>query len=251
MLPFKEKSKGNISVRTFSNSVNETELKWHWDNENRIVVCEHETDWQLQMDNQLPVTIAKNKKYFIPEGEYHRIIKGSGDLTVKVTKLIKEYDDEEGYHAIIGHFPDQEDKHNYVLIYRDNRWDLGIVKNKETNDIFLVNFDGIDSEYQTDYYYQTTDVYDLDQIGYSYEAANEPELEQDGIELFVKHAVENPDFKGKNAKVTDDFELFNTETQEDPISVIRITTQNRNSLVKTYKGFFIDFFEEGPTKSPF
>jgi hypothetical protein len=39
------------------------------------------------MDNELPVKIVKNKPIFIPEGHYHRIIKGTGDLVVKIKKI--------------------------------------------------------------------------------------------------------------------------------------------------------------------
>jgi hypothetical protein len=88
-LPFSENIKGEFNIRIFSSNVNENELKWHFDEEDRIVVCEYETDWQLQMDNELPIKIEKNKKYFIPKGSYHRIIKGNGDLVVKVKKLKK------------------------------------------------------------------------------------------------------------------------------------------------------------------
>lgn len=86
-LPFNEKVEGLYNYRTFSSELNENDLKWHFDLEDRIVVCEHDTDWLIQMDNKLPVTIEKNVEYFIPEGEYHRIIKGTNDLTVKVLKL--------------------------------------------------------------------------------------------------------------------------------------------------------------------
>jgi hypothetical protein len=89
-LPFKENIIDGFNVRTFSEEINEEDLKWHWDNEDRIVVCEYDTDWLFQMDNRLPVKIEKNKPIFIPEGEYHRIIKGTGNLTVKVKKLVCE-----------------------------------------------------------------------------------------------------------------------------------------------------------------
>jgi hypothetical protein len=89
-LPFTENITDGYNVRTFSSNLDENELKWHFDDEDRIVVCEHETDWQIQMDNELPEKIQKNKKYFIPEGEYHRVLKGNGDLIVKVKKLNKK-----------------------------------------------------------------------------------------------------------------------------------------------------------------
>jgi hypothetical protein len=88
-LPFTENITNGYNVRTFSSNLDENELKWHFDEEDRIVVSEHETDWQIQMDNKLPEKIQKNKKYFIPEGEYHRVIKGTSDLIVKVKKLKK------------------------------------------------------------------------------------------------------------------------------------------------------------------
>ena len=86
-LPFKELLKEGFHVRTFSSDVNENDLKWHWDEEDRLIVCEHDTNWMFQRDNELPHRIEKDTYIFIPEGEYHRIIKGTGDLTVKVKKI--------------------------------------------------------------------------------------------------------------------------------------------------------------------
>jgi hypothetical protein len=90
-LPFIEKKENNIYERKFSKDVNESELKWHFDNEDRVVVCEHETNWLFQMDNKLPIKIEKNKSIYIPEGEYHRIIKGDGDLILKINKKTPEH----------------------------------------------------------------------------------------------------------------------------------------------------------------
>ena len=89
-LPFEEQIKEGFHIRTFSSDLNESELKWHFDEEDRFVVCEQETDWLFQMDDQLPTKIEKNKPIFIPEGEYHRIIKGTGNLVVKVLKIKKK-----------------------------------------------------------------------------------------------------------------------------------------------------------------
>jgi hypothetical protein len=43
------------------------------------------TDWMVQMDNELPKPLTE--KVFIPKETYHRVIKGSDDLTVKIKKL--------------------------------------------------------------------------------------------------------------------------------------------------------------------
>jgi hypothetical protein len=83
-LPFKETIQNDYRVRTFLENVEFSDLKWHTDEQDRIVIPLHETDWKIQLDNELPITMIKGKKYFIPEGIYHRVIKGNGDLKVKI-----------------------------------------------------------------------------------------------------------------------------------------------------------------------
>lgn len=86
-LPFDEKGKGNVRERIFSKNTDEMELKWHWDEQDRIVTPLHKTDWMLQLDNELPVKLIEGNEYFIPVGVYHRVIKGTGDLNIKVRLL--------------------------------------------------------------------------------------------------------------------------------------------------------------------
>ncbi len=75
----------NVKVRVFKESVDSDELKWHRDREDRIVEVIESNNWFLQMDNELPKKLLKGKKYHIPEGVFHRVIKGKGDLKIKVT----------------------------------------------------------------------------------------------------------------------------------------------------------------------
>ena len=86
-LPFKETSVGNNEyVREFSEHVDTHELEWHIDKEDRIVEVIENNGWQLQIDNQLPRLLEK--VIFIPKETYHRIIKGDGNLKVKIKKCI-------------------------------------------------------------------------------------------------------------------------------------------------------------------
>ena len=86
MFPFKETHlQDNLYLREFEESVDTDDLEWHRDRENRIVEIIGETDWELQMDNQLPQQMAG--KIFIPKEVWHRVIKGNSDLKVKITKL--------------------------------------------------------------------------------------------------------------------------------------------------------------------
>ena len=85
-LPFEqERVDHSTVVRTFSASVPDEELKWHRDHEDRLVRPLEETDWQLQLDDELPKRFVG--EVMIPKGVYHRLIKGSGDLKVEVKML--------------------------------------------------------------------------------------------------------------------------------------------------------------------
>lgn len=79
-LPFEEKGQ----IRTFSKDTDSHELKWHRDNEDRIVTPLNANDWLFQRDNELPEPI--DKPISISKGEWHRVIKGSTDLEIKVEK---------------------------------------------------------------------------------------------------------------------------------------------------------------------
>jgi hypothetical protein len=88
-LPFIEEKIGdNLFIRTFNQSTDSSELLWHQDQEDRIVEPIGQTDWGFQLDNQLPQKISG--KLFIPKMVYHRIIKGTGDLKIKLEKIHTE-----------------------------------------------------------------------------------------------------------------------------------------------------------------
>lgn len=72
------------TVRTFNQEVDANELVWHRDREDREILALHETDWMLQLDNELPVSL--NERIKIEAGVWHRLIKGTGDLTIKIKK---------------------------------------------------------------------------------------------------------------------------------------------------------------------
>lgn len=87
-LPYKETNLGNSQyIREFNSDVDSHELEWHLDREDRLVeVVKNEGNWQVQLDNSLPVLL--DKKIFIPKETYHRVIKGTGNLVVKITKFV-------------------------------------------------------------------------------------------------------------------------------------------------------------------
>ena len=86
MKPYKETENGNIVRRTFSDNIPESELVWHRDHEDRVVLPLNENDWMVQFDNKLPTKLIVGEEYFIPKNTFHRVIKGSGELQVEIIK---------------------------------------------------------------------------------------------------------------------------------------------------------------------
>jgi hypothetical protein len=85
-LPFQETKLGNnIFIREFSQNTDSGEFMWHRDREDRIIESIETTDWKIQLDNELPKVIEG--EVFIPMGVYHRLIKGTGDMKIKLIKI--------------------------------------------------------------------------------------------------------------------------------------------------------------------
>ena len=85
-LPFQETKLGdNTFIREFVQDTDSGEFTWHRDRESRIIESIGETDWLIQIDNELPKKIEG--EIFIPMGSYHRLIKGNGDLKIRLQKL--------------------------------------------------------------------------------------------------------------------------------------------------------------------
>ena len=71
-------------IREFDENIDPIELLWHRDDEDRTVEIIGETDWKLQLENSLPTSL--NQLIFIPRHQYHRVIKGTGNLKIKIYK---------------------------------------------------------------------------------------------------------------------------------------------------------------------
>lgn len=72
-------------IRTFNQNISEEELVWHRDQEDRLIEVIGQTDWQFQFDNEIPQLLKSG--LFIPKGVYHRTLKGTGELKIRVKKL--------------------------------------------------------------------------------------------------------------------------------------------------------------------
>jgi hypothetical protein len=77
-------------IREFTENIDLIELMWHRDDEDRTVEPLCPSDWQFQRDNEMPILLKEGEQIFIKRHEWHRVIKGSGDLLIKIYKHGKE-----------------------------------------------------------------------------------------------------------------------------------------------------------------
>jgi hypothetical protein len=82
--PYSQIEEYDYIIREFSGDVNESELVWHRDKQSRKVTVIQGEGWKIQMDNSLPQELEKGNSYYIPQMEYHRLIKGKGNLLIQI-----------------------------------------------------------------------------------------------------------------------------------------------------------------------
>ena len=85
--PFEEEKIDEYNfIRTFPADVDEMDLIWHADKENRIITVLEGNGWKFQFDEELPIEMTKGKSISILKGRIHRVIKGNGPLVIKLQK---------------------------------------------------------------------------------------------------------------------------------------------------------------------
>ena len=85
--PFEEEKIDKYNfIRTFPADVDEMDLIWHADKENRIITVLDGNGWKFQFDEELPIKMRKGKTISILKGRLHRVIKGNGILKINLQK---------------------------------------------------------------------------------------------------------------------------------------------------------------------
>lgn len=74
----------NTFIRTFPIDIDDSELVWHRDRNDRIVSIKSGGGWQFQYDNELPFLLEKGMEISIKKGIYHRVLKGYDDLIITI-----------------------------------------------------------------------------------------------------------------------------------------------------------------------
>lgn len=87
VLPFEEEQiSDNIFIRTFSADVDEMDLIWHTDKEDRFIKVLEGNEWQFQYDEELPFEMTDGLGFPVMKGQIHRVIKGIGPLKIELHK---------------------------------------------------------------------------------------------------------------------------------------------------------------------
>jgi hypothetical protein len=72
-------------IREFDDNIDPIELLWHRDNEDRLVeIIEPGQGWKFQFENNLPWDLEPKMSIYILRHEWHRVIKGTGTLKLKI-----------------------------------------------------------------------------------------------------------------------------------------------------------------------
>jgi quercetin dioxygenase-like cupin family protein len=72
------------TIRTFSKDVDEWDLIWHKDKQDRHITVLEGEGWKFQRDNSLPLDLKKGDRIFIPKEQIHRVLKGKTDLVIEI-----------------------------------------------------------------------------------------------------------------------------------------------------------------------
>ena len=86
MSPYTNLTEGKEIIREFSADVDPMELIWHEDQEDRTIEVLTGSGWQFQFDEDIPFEMVTGDRFEIPKGYLHRVIKGKGNLTIKIIK---------------------------------------------------------------------------------------------------------------------------------------------------------------------
>ena len=87
MNPYTDYNTGQTVIREFAADIDPMELIWHEDQEDRIIEVLTGSGWQFQFDEDIPFEMVTGDKIDIPKGFLHRVIKGRGNLRVRIQKL--------------------------------------------------------------------------------------------------------------------------------------------------------------------
>lgn len=91
MRPYKQiVEEAGTLLREFASDSTPEELHWHRDYHDRKIMILESGGWKIQFDNEMPKLMNEGDNYFIRAGQWHRVIKGSGKLVLRIQEMKDE-----------------------------------------------------------------------------------------------------------------------------------------------------------------
>lgn len=78
----------NSFYRIFEKDVDDVELVWHRDRADRECYVVDGRGWKIQFDNEMPFELKEGDTIRIKKMDYHRLIKGTTKLILKIKEYI-------------------------------------------------------------------------------------------------------------------------------------------------------------------
>lgn len=75
---------GDIRIFNYESPIEQ--YVWHRDKEDRIIEILEGEGWQLQFEDCLPFLLKEGMRFEIPEGDFHRLLKGATDLKIRIIR---------------------------------------------------------------------------------------------------------------------------------------------------------------------
>jgi len=89
MKPYKDiLNNSNYIIREFNHKLPPISYKWHRDLSSRNIEILEGEGWKFQIDNELPFYINPGDYIFISKLKWHRLIKGTTKLKIKIYEKI-------------------------------------------------------------------------------------------------------------------------------------------------------------------
>jgi hypothetical protein len=83
--PYQELRTFDTILRKFKEDTPDSEFVWHRDRRDRKIQVLEDTDWQYQLEDEIPQQLKDT--IFIPKDTYHRLIKGKGNLDLRIIEF--------------------------------------------------------------------------------------------------------------------------------------------------------------------
>jgi hypothetical protein len=158
---------------------------------------------------------------------------------MKLLDIIEGWDDAPDYDS--GEYGFRDSSFDKQKIYMDllvSVDDFALLRNKETNGLYITYTEDIDTDYHQGYYTYEVDSDEDGQYQYA-EFSDDIEITDQTIELFTQHQIQSNSFTDD----IDKFTGFNTN-----IVVLLITKENKKGVYEEFIDLFRAYFEE-PKKS--